>query len=259
MSDIDDNKCIFSNSKRYKVTIDKDDSGDQTTYTVFSSVEGETKHEKDKYVIVNVVRVDNGHIIYKYKQFNSHSPINQFVTLGGKEWWFGGRDYMLKLFVNCETGQVFDDPNKREFSKAYKSGSEFIWEGPVIPSPNGHFMFVNGCMWSFPSEWRLYDIRNITMNTPSNSFINLSIPDPDDGDKDRVLIRQIDLYEYLKVEEFDEDDERYEYQADWIGDDERFTFEFVTDNEITVKYYHKREAKYYNTIDLSTLSPPLIK
>ena len=29
-----------------------------------------------------------------------------------------------------------------------------------------------------------------------------------------------------------------------------FTFEFVTDDEITVKYYHNKEWKYFNTICL---------
>ena len=288
------NNDIFSDSKKYKVTIEKDDGGDQTTYTIYSSVKGETKHEKDKYVIVKVINVETGNIIYTYKQFNSHSPINTFVKLGGQrdeillttnsagdrrspnefgqrdeilqqltqqvaslpnefgqEWWFGGRDYMLKLFVNCETGQVFDDPNKREFSNAYKSGSEFIWTGPLIVSPNGHFMFVNGCMWSFPGEWRLYDMRNITTNALSFSYDHLPNPDPSDDDKEARLIRQIDLYDYLTVKEFDKDDERYEYESYWLGDDEMFTFEFVTDDEITVKYYHNKKWKYFNTIDLS--------
>jgi hypothetical protein len=248
------NNNIFSDSKKYKVTIEKDDGGDQTTYTIYSSVEGETKHEKDKYEIVKVINVETGNIIYTYKQFNSHSPINKFVKLGGQEWWFGGRDYMLKLFVNCDTCQVFDDPNKREFSNAYKSGSEFIWTGPLIVSPNGHFMFVNGCMWSFPGEWRLYDMRNITTNALSISYYHLPNPDPSDDDKEARLIRQIDLYDYLTVKEFDKDDERYEYESYWLGDDEMFTFEFVTDDEITVKYYHNKKWKYFNTIDLSQMT-----
>jgi hypothetical protein len=171
--------------------------------------------------------------------------------LGGQEWWFGGRDYMLKLFVNCDTCQVFDDPNKRECSNAYKSGSEFIWTGPLIVSPNGHFMFVNGCVWSFPNEWRLYDIRNITTNALSISYDHLPNPDPYDDDTEGRLIRQISLYEYLTTNAFDTDDERYQYEDYWLGDDDIFTFEFVSDNEITVKYYHDKEWKYYITIDLS--------
>ena len=238
-----ENNDIVSDSTKYKVTIENDNDGEQTTYTMFSSVEGETKHQKDKYVIVKVINVETGNIIHQYKQFNSHAPINQFVKIRGQEWWLGGRDYMLKLFVNCDTCQVFDDPNKREGSNAYKNGSEFIWTGPVIVSPNGHFMFVTGCMWAFPYEWRLYDIRNITTNT--------SISYDDDG-----LIHQIDLYDYLTIKAFDGDDERYEYESsNWLGDDEMFAFEFVTDDNITVKYVTppSRIGKYFNTIDLSPL------
>ena len=292
------NNDIFSDSKKYKVTIEKDNSDEQTTYTIFSSVEGETKHEKDKYKIVKVINVETGNIIYTYKQFNSHSPINTFVKLGGQEWWFGGRDYMLKLFVNCDTCQVYDDPNKREFSNSYKSGSEFIWSQPLVVSPNGHFMFVNGCMWSFPNEWRLYDIRNMTTNTtiscdgdeegkmihpthppfrkaslPSELVFESGVPygsasEARNLEPPSVVLRtptlecealrekrsfydQIDLYDYLTIKEFDKDDERYEYESYWLGDDEMFTFEFVTDVEITVKYYHNKEWKYFNTIDLS--------
>jgi hypothetical protein len=245
------NTEIFSDSMKYKVTIEKDDSGEQTTYTIYSSVEGETKHEKNKFKIVKVINVETGNIIYEYKQSNSHSPINQFVKLGDQEWWFGGRDYMLKLFVNCDTCQVFDDPNKREFSNDYKRGSEFIWGGPVNASPNGHFIFVTGCMWAFPYEWRLYDIRNITTNALSLSYYDLPNPDPDDEDEDGIFIRQISLYDYLTEKDFDEDDERFQYDSHWLGDDETFTFEFITDNIITVKYNHNNEWKYFNTIDLS--------
>jgi len=245
---------IFSGSKKYKASIEKDNSGDQTTYTI-SSVEGETKHEKDKYVMVNVTHVETGNIIYSYRQFNSHSPINQFVTLGSQEWWLGGRDYMLKLFVNCETGQVFDDPNRREFSHAYKSGLEFIWTGPVRVSPNGHFLVVNGCVWSFPSEWRLYDIRNMTTAAPTDACEPRPLPDSCDDDEEGGLIRQISLYDYLTITDFDEDDARYPYEDYWLGDDEFFTFEFVTDDEVSVKYYHNQEWKYFNTIDLSHCGP----
>ena len=156
---------------------------------------------------------------------------------------------MLKLFVNCDTCQVFDDPNKREFSHAYKCGSEFIWTGPLIVSPNGHFMFVNGCIWSFPNEWRLYDIRNMTTNS-TISCDHLPISDPYDSDFEGRLMRQISLYDCLTIKTFDKDDERHEYEDFWLGDDEMFTFEFVTDDEITVKYYHNKEWKYFNTICL---------
>ena len=90
-------------------------------------------------------------------------------------------------------------------------------------------------------------MRNITTNALSISYDHLPIPHPF---YDYGLIHQIDLYDYLTVKEFDKDDERYEYENYWLGDDEMFMFEFVTDDEITVKYYHNKEWKYYNTICL---------
>jgi len=85
----------------------------------------------------------------------------------------------------------------------------------------------------------------------SVSHEHLPIPDPYDDDTEGRLIRQISLYEHLTIDAFDTDDERHQYADEWLGNDEIFTFEFVTDYEITVKYYHNKEWKYYNTIDMS--------
>lgn len=204
----------------------------------------------DKIYKRNIKVMDkNNKIIHEYIQKYATSPLNQFVIINGQEWWIGGREYMLRLFVNCETGQVFDDPDKRELSSSFKGGSEFIWGGNVKISPKGNYLMVVGCMWSFPYEWRLYDISNMIKNVENNT------PDPDeDADEEDVfMVREISLYKHLRDKtEIQEGDPRYEASENPLYDDEVFTYEFVSDNEITIKYIDEndRKWKYYNTIDL---------
>lgn len=221
-------KTIISKSKEFKVEIQPSETTDTNHNTVKLT---------DK----------NGNIIHEYIQTGMASPLNQFVTINGQEWWIGGRHYMLRLFVNCETGQVFDDPDKREFSKAYKSGTEFIWAGNVIVSPNGNYLMVVGCIWACPYEWQLYDISNLIRNKVNDN------PEPkeDAGEHESFTIREIPLHRHLREnDDFQEDDPRYEASENWLGDDEVFTYKFETDNEITIKYIDGKEWKYYNTIDL---------
>lgn len=220
-------KIIISNSNDFKVEIIPMENNDTTN---------------------NVKLMDkNGKIIHEYIQKGMTSPINKFVTINNKEWWIGGRHYMLRLFVNCETGQVFDDPDKREQSKSYKTGHEFIWAYPPKISPNGNYLLVVGCIWSFPYEYMLYDISNMIKNIQNeNQEVNENAKETDS-----FMIREIPLHRHLRYkDDFQEDDPRYEVSENWIGDDDIFVYEFVKDNEITIKYKDEKEWKYYNTIDL---------
>jgi hypothetical protein len=187
---------------------------------------------------------ENDILIHEYQQLYSTSPVNRFITLGNDEWWFGGRNYMLHLFVNCKTGKVFDDPDKRQESEYYESGSEFIW-CDIKASPSGHFLFIVGCMWSFPYEYRLYDIRNLLCENTE---------DISPGD----FIREIDLLNDLDdcfvIKEFPPGDPRNDID-DCLHDDEIFTYEFVSDTEVTIRYVGPNgEMLYYNTLDLQKLS-----
>jgi hypothetical protein len=247
---------IISESKKFKVTRE-----------YLKSVEEDSRNK------IRVKLTDaNDNLIHEYFEAGFSSPINQFVTIRGQEWWIGGRHYMLKLFVNCETGQVFDDPDKREFSNYYKHGSEFIWAGSVKVSPNGNYLIVVGCMWSFPYEWQLYDIRNLLearepptiggsstllQSVDETRFAggrspNANEPNEDNDEDECFMVRRMSLYDNLRYKTFPEDDPRNKISENWLGDDEVFDYEFVSDNELTIKYIDEetKEWKYYNTIDL---------
>ena len=175
---------IISKSQKYKVVFEDDaDDGEKAIYTTYSKSGGETQHETNAYIIVSVIRIADNHIIHQYKQHNGSEPFNGFVKIRDQEWWFGGRHYMLKLFVNCETGEVFDDPLRREESSSYESGYEFIWTGPCIVSPGGNYMMMDGCVWSFPYETKLYDISELSSGG-GYKYLRTMAPYMDDGDSD---------------------------------------------------------------------------
>lgn len=106
-------------------------------------------------------RVNDNKVIYEYDMYDVGS-LNDFVTLKNEEWWFGGTEYMLKLFINLDKEEVYNDPNKRKESNAYKFGVEFIWSRVVDVSQDGNKIIIGGCVWAAPYECRLYDISNLS-------------------------------------------------------------------------------------------------
>ncbi len=144
-------KKIFSIiiMNKYEVIINKDDSGETMTCTVIRNKIQET-YEKDKYKIIKILNTETNTFIYEYKQFNSTSPLNEFIKINNNIWWIGGKDYMTKIFFNCDTGDIYEDTKK-----------DFIWTGPCSLSPDNKYILVYGCIWSFPYETRLYDISDL--------------------------------------------------------------------------------------------------
>jgi hypothetical protein len=74
-----------------------------------------------------------------------------FYVAGGVEWLIGGTHYMYKLFVNCDTGAVYDDVTGAKPQEA------FIWTN-VLVSPCGTKLVACGCVWAFPMQKFLYDL-----------------------------------------------------------------------------------------------------
>lgn len=188
---------MFSESKKYKTIIEDDDSGEKTTYEIWTSTE-KTVHKRDKYKIVKLIRVEDNHIIYQYKKENAKSYFNNFVKIRDEEWWFDGRNYMLKLFVNCDTGEIYDDYLNMEESEYYKDESEFIWTGPCKISPDGNYMLMDGCIWACPYETKLYDISNL-----SKGYKEVDICD-------HLIDEDIVYY----IEYYDEDEDAFEFISD---------------------------------------------
>lgn len=198
---------MSSFANNYDVVIENDDSGEKTTYSVYNSGNIE-KYKKNKYIIIKIINRENN-IIYEYKQVNSSPPLNEFIKIKNNTWWIGGKDYMTKLFFNCDTGEVYEDIKQN-----------FIWSGPYKLSPDENYMLMDGCIWSFPYDTKLYYVGNL-----KNGY------------------KEIDIHNNLKLPINNDDNE--------LNDD--FVYEFVSNNEINIYVYNNGSKTYYNTIIIPKL------
>lgn len=153
---------LYSPSRKYKMTLIIDDNLDTCKRVL--------------------TRISDNKIIYEHDVDDSPDPLNRFVTIKGQEWWFGGRNYILKLFINLDTEQIFDDPNNIEYSKYYNNGVAFIWYSIIDISPDENKILVDGCWWASPYECRLYDISDLSKGfVPHDPYENY---EGDEGDEE---------------------------------------------------------------------------
>lgn len=164
-----------SDSKKYRAEEEiYSESDEKGEVHIFEN--GSVKVEEYQYKIIKIIRNSDDSLIHSYKTESCIRPFEGFVQIKDHEWWFGGRNYMLKLFVNCDTGEVYDDPNKDEeylfdndeeddedVDDDYDINREFIWTSPgkYKISPDGKHMLIFGCIWGCPYHYQLYDISDL--------------------------------------------------------------------------------------------------
>ena len=201
---------IMFSVSNYKI-ITQEDTSEKITYELYNSATGRTTHEKNKYNIVKVIRTEDESIIYEYKKANtSTKQFNGFIKIRGEEWWFDSIDYTKRLFVNCDTGEVYNET---------ENNCGFIWTGPCKISPGGKYMLMIGCIWACPYETRLYDISNLI-----NGY------------------EEIDIYDNIVDQEKDEclyDD--FDYKFEFVSDNEITIYKYQGIG---------KDFVYYNTINL---------
>ena len=179
------------------------------------SIEYEEHPEAVIVKVINKLRDDDDQVIYTYKQRKTYRPFSDFIIINGDEWWVSGRDYMLQLFVNCVTGEVYDDPNKIENTDEYKKGSCFIWKAWPIVSPDGKYLFVDGCYWACPYEWKLYDISNLGGGggyKEIDLLDDITILDGAEGIEDEIIVDS-DLFSF----KFASNKKVEIYKKDYVG------------------------------------------
>jgi len=120
---------------------------------------------------------------------------------------------MLRLFVNCDTGEIYDDPNNTEVSYEYSAGVEFCWGACVDVSPDGKYILVDGCIWACPYEWKIYDISDL-----KNGY------------------REIDLLNDIV---FCDDTEEKIGDYDIICDSDTYILKFLENNKVSI--YKQKE------------------
>lgn len=155
--------------------------------------------EKNTYYIVSIT--SNAEIVYQYKCEKNQRICAEFISINGIDWWFGARDYTTRLFVNCETGEMYDKFHQ-------DVDINYIWGCISEISPNQKYILVEGCIWACPYEWKVYDISDLT---------NV-------GYREIDLLNDIEIYDIYnkKCEFFD------------ISDSDEYGLMFSDDNKISI-------------------------
>lgn len=151
---------ILSNSHEYKV--------------VFKKFYEDDSAENERYIVVQLIRIRDDSIIYEYKQmqYKGKRSFNNFIVIGDNDWWVSWRNYKLKLFVNCDTGEVFDDPLNMENSDDYVKDKEFIWTGPYNISSDDKYLLMDGYVPGSKPIKRLYDVSEISKGVYREVLVN---------------------------------------------------------------------------------------
>ena len=129
----------------------------------------------------SIFRVSDEHLIYSIKDV----PLFrfQFFQKNSQEWLYSGAHYMLQLFINLDTCEVFDDTGKIKETEEFKNGTAFCW-GSIDLTKDGNTLIVDGCVWGWPYEIKFFDFSD-----PKNGWPELNVYDevPEEDRNDDVI------------------------------------------------------------------------
>jgi hypothetical protein len=222
-------RSIISPTNKYCIDVCKDDSEIQKT-TTFSNCQGVRTVKSDKYLLIKIRRMDDNYVIFQYRQFSGHSLGHIFFTQNGIEWCLGSREYMSQLFINCYTGEYYDNckvnflddsgyvklNNGIEYPNNGWGREGFIWSGVEILF-DGHIALVDGCFWGNSNEYKIFDLKDIKNGWSEVEF----------GDE---------LFDF----------NGYDYQMKYEDGELRFYRDFYVENEIIAENVMAKAYTYIN-------------
>lgn len=151
-----------------------------------------TKQGAWSYTRGSVVDLRTDKLVADVKRCYS-SFLYAFVTKGDVEYLVTGRSYMGQTIVNLSTSEEWNDPVfSRKPDEGEKGdplfgnyeGYEFCW-AEITPFEDANTLFVEGCHWACPYEYRFYDFTD-----PSKGWSEL-----------KVVGSELDI-EYLSPDDF---------------------------------------------------------
>lgn len=126
------------------------------------------------FLIVRIYSIDNNELLHEYYQNKfCFDSFNKFIVIKNETWWIGCRNYQYKIFINCNTRKIYNDPDNQQISNF---DNIFIWSGEYILSPLHNYIIIKGYLLDREYLYQLYDISklndNILVNI-SNTNLNL--------------------------------------------------------------------------------------
>ncbi|QKF94372.1 hypothetical protein QKU48_gp0914 [Fadolivirus algeromassiliense] len=117
-----------------------------------------TKEGAWNYSSGRLVRLsDNKEIITINRNYSTFH--HSWFIKNNHEWIQTGSTYMSQLFVDLDTGFIYDNLEKLSQTKEYKNGASFCWTKCWINN-DGNTLVVLGCYWACPYEYKFYDFSS---------------------------------------------------------------------------------------------------
>jgi len=90
---------------------------------------------------------------------------HSFFMKDGQEWLQTGTNYMSQIFVNCDTGEIYNNEDSIKQTEQYQKGNSFCWTRSQI-NPTGTIILVEGCYWGGPYQYKFFDVTDISQGWP---------------------------------------------------------------------------------------------
>ena len=139
--------------------LDKTTRESQTGRFILEIGTYKTKQNYWNYTSGKIIRKSDSKIIAVINRNYGHFNY-LFFTKNNQDWLLGGSTYMSQTFVNCDTGEVYDNTEQLKMTIEYQKGNSFCWSRCEV-SPNENMLMVIGCYWACPYEYKFFDIFDI--------------------------------------------------------------------------------------------------
>lgn len=149
-----DTKIIESPTGRHILTIGTYKTGEKSWSYTYCTITRKQTNE----VVTSIMR--------------NYSFEHSFFIKNNCEWLQTGSTYMSQVFVNMDTGDVYDNKEELKQTDEYKNGRSFCWVSCTI-SPTGNTLAVYGCYWGWTYEYKFFDVTDISVG-----WLELKLSDP---------------------------------------------------------------------------------
>lgn len=159
-------KTVVSPSGKYKLIIRN-----------YSTKEGAWSYTRGQ-----VIELVTDRLVADVKRCYS-SFLYAFVTKDDAEYLVAGRSYMGQTVVNLSTCQEVSDPDfykapeedrKTDSEFGNYHGHEFCW-AEITPFFDSNTLFVDGCHWACPYEYRFYDFTDPMKGWPGLKIVGSTL------------------------------------------------------------------------------------
>lgn len=157
----------YSNNLKYKYVVEYNDESETKIIKIYGRQSNNNDFKE----------------IYQYKNNSFSQTIKQFITINNskgipKDWFVGGSDCMLQLFLDLETGIVYDDTPNIKYTLEYYHLKSSIWNKIIDVSNCGNYIIVDERIlyneYLYENRYCLYKINLRTTGEERNRSLEIT-------------------------------------------------------------------------------------